>query len=1533
MKKVVLNKWFKIIGITSVLLIAILFIPFYRGHSLTTIVKNRIEYLSLSEERQAVYDKMKIEYINIKSRITGTAPFSEGDVSNTDGIDVSDSDNYVRTFDIMKYTVELGIAPNTTIDGITDSSTFEGGVIKVRAKLPNQNSPILMNWEQDAWMQNVTYSNDKTEIYAEYHVPQGVSITNASQNLTFSVKINGYKKEVTNDMAPIFEVWMEGNKPDDASSNVESITLQDNHETIISGKVSLDAYISKIAAKNLRGVKGDTVGQYLNFGIGVNIQQANIEDSSLKGVEFPQGRVELTFTGRYRYRSKTGSSTGSWKTSTISPEVIEYGLNYEPKPNYYLEDHNRTAGVPCGRLGLYSDNFCVYDSGVFDISYENNLFTSSFTNFQTNQEFFPARNLGETHDSNDPSFGRILAGNVQIFIPHYDFDSDTNYDYEYTFSLDTVKYYDSNGQSYEYNASSDSITTNNSQVYTFSKALSKAINPRVRLYSGNSHDNEESSAPLGATVIPSSQIYPTDGPYLGGSLRYFTWNAKYVTFSDKITVACTSNSGFPCPTTKAYTYKYGILKTNPSEGLTSLEAINASSAEDFDWYSTTSEAKSHGKIAAIEIDDRDIQESGIQKRFNISFKVNENPENIGKVVAFYHKVIVYEDKARTKAIRPAATTTFKQAIYNDDGTLASSSTPRSVGSSLLIIGARASTSTTVTDVAPNGTLKSSYDTQEGEIHIKITPTLTTGGEASDNDIYSERATVYATLPDGLSYKMGSANKDPKRVTRNLDGTTTIEWEYNHWQVNHDAPEFKEITYTAEISASVENNTSLLIKSRIEPDIDLSDDDNREDDYKKSSYGVVISNLAGSRVSKEISKQIIEKNDSFQVTSTIGNNGDEELQNLKTIEILPTNHDENSSVFNGNYTTKILASITGQRFFYATDNISDIGLSEDKYGKLTIKDVDLENDSRWNEVQLGEEIPVNATAIASFIEVFPSKSTADFIMEISPNNNEEKDTYAFTMNMTCDNLQAAIKTNTVMTKVVSRAISGKAFIDENRNGSYDNDDTLLKGNTVKLLNEIGNTIATTQTDQNGHYIFENIEKSNYYVEFSIPNNYEPIEKGEHSKVNSDGKTDKITSLNVTSESELLEVQDINMGIQKIASKINVRYEEYQNPTNLFDSKSFDKYYGDSYNLDEDYTPTIPNNYELKEKTNNYTGTVSEKEINVIYYYQKKDSKLTSSIENTGTNEITSTDAKVSYDITYKVKITDYLGEATIKIIDTLPYEIDLEKSSLNGGTYDSTTKTITWIETRNIESTIEDEITISKNINLSYLGILPTSREMINSATGVITLDNNERSVSADAETDIKISGKIMVYYLEVDEENKELGMLTEPVSTTNLVGEEYTPIEKEFEGYELVKKPDIEEYTYQENEQKIYYKYQKKKVKVETIVHGIGGKIVGNETLYYGNNSTENKIIIEAAEGYQIDTIRINGEDIKLEGTKIKLVLDNFKEMKEDKVIEVTFRKLEEFKNPETKSIRILVIFVLLSVSFGLLYLYLNYYKHKKILK
>ena len=94
-----------------VIVIAIVTISF--GGNIIESLTTNINYKeSLSEERQANYNKMKIDYVNIKERITGTAPWNSGDTSNADGVDVSDKDDYVRTFDVLKYTIELGISPN-----------------------------------------------------------------------------------------------------------------------------------------------------------------------------------------------------------------------------------------------------------------------------------------------------------------------------------------------------------------------------------------------------------------------------------------------------------------------------------------------------------------------------------------------------------------------------------------------------------------------------------------------------------------------------------------------------------------------------------------------------------------------------------------------------------------------------------------------------------------------------------------------------------------------------------------------------------------------------------------------------------------------------------------------------------------------------------------------------------------------------------------------------------------------------------------------------------------------------------------------------------------------------------------------------------------------------------------------------------------------------------------------------------------------------------------------------------------------------
>ena len=249
---------------------------------------------------------MKIEYVNIKNRVTGTAPWNTGDTSNTNGVDVSETDNYVRTFDVLKYTVELGISPNTNADGVTDASTFTGGVIKVKATLPNQGDFTLMTWEQDAWMQNVTYNEDKTEIYAEYHVPTEVSVTNANQNLTFTVKVGGYKKEVTSEMNPTFEIWMEGNQPDDSTSTATSLITKDEKSIIISGKPSYDVALNTSTYK-YSGTRNNLDGYYIAYGIGIALYQPVPEFSDLRGVEYPTGKFEVELDASYYARNILGT--------------------------------------------------------------------------------------------------------------------------------------------------------------------------------------------------------------------------------------------------------------------------------------------------------------------------------------------------------------------------------------------------------------------------------------------------------------------------------------------------------------------------------------------------------------------------------------------------------------------------------------------------------------------------------------------------------------------------------------------------------------------------------------------------------------------------------------------------------------------------------------------------------------------------------------------------------------------------------------------------------------------------------------------------------------------------------------------------------------------------------------------------------------------------------------------------------------------------------------------------------------------------
>ncbi|EGG19631.1 colossin A [Cavenderia fasciculata] len=86
-----------------------------------------------------------------------------------------------------------------------------------------------------------------------------------------------------------------------------------------------------------------------------------------------------------------------------------------------------------------------------------------------------------------------------------------------------------------------------------------------------------------------------------------------------------------------------------------------------------------------------------------------------------------------------------------------------------------------------------------------------------------------------------------------------------------------------------------------------------------------------------------------------------------------------------------------------------------------------------------------------------------------------------------------------------AVGRYVWLDLNRDGVHDaTSEPFLSGITVKALLD-GSVIATATTDANGHYTFDNLEKGDYVLEFSKPNeNYTFSPLGHDSKTDASGK---------------------------------------------------------------------------------------------------------------------------------------------------------------------------------------------------------------------------------------------------------------------------------------------------------------------------------------------------------------------------------------------------------------------------------------------
>ena len=1213
----------------------------------------------LTEEQiENLKDSIKIDSVAISSRITGTAPFDESEdgkipITPEDGKDYSDIDEYVRTLDTVTYDLNVITVPNSDKEGITGSSIQYGGIIKIKASLPNQGENPNFTWIQDAWMENCVISDDATELYAEYTVPSNqISCPNII-NLSFSFEIGGNNKKINKDQVPVFEVWMDGNKPDNEDSKAESYKLVDEDSEIleISSKPSFNIKLEKgdFTQKYTDDYSKSTEnnGYYMNFGIACGLAQDNNIIPDLRGLEYPKGDFKVRLKLDYLY-----SKDGKWNkadendVNSIGPangtEIIAYSVNGDASDKYWPKGTSVTSNLPNGRMDIDPNNpdRNVQNSGDFIVEQEGNILTITFKNFDITKQF-PTQNVnGENvFDSNS---GYFAIGNIQLFAPFYAEDDNSISEYQLnvsvldaSFSTDSVPDGVISSDS-DTNMIKDVYQMDNSLNYAMTKNLNNEVSYSLNIRSVDDKLIESTDLAgdgirgLGDELIVKSKYTANDGPYDGGMERIITWSGDVldiVKYNENSWYAIEEESELDVPLTTQNNIKvkYGVYKKGRLKGLVTDNEINSPKYDEFEWFDTAEIASQKGKIAAVYIEDPDYNGYRNSRDFIFKFKVIEKESNIGKVAVIKHNALLYADDNK-EDLKNEIGEDYNKSIYNENGTINRVHTPRNNGNSILIVDNNVSVTTSVTDLDSSNNPKKKYSINDGVVNYKIIPKLSNGRTKSDGDSYINKVTITNYLPKGLIFKEDSVNKQPSSIVSDpKTGETIITWEYEDWQVNRDAPDFPEITFSANIDMTIDNNSQLENKTVIY----TKNDYREEEQYRTSIYGIIIANVLSIQGNKSCENSIVDLNENIVSNIEVSNYSRIQLKDTRILEVLPYNGDENGSDFSGEYNIKIGEIPTGMKVYYTkvVPSLleSKAGLSRDENDRLNPANINFERNTEWIELSSNEEVS-NATALVITKDVITSSGTESFSYELIPINSKPGNKYALSANIIATGYPNVLKTNISMSVIAQRKIEGTAWYDTNENGLIDYDEAKASDINIEVIDTSTNDVATDvfdnkidniETDSYGNYEIKGLKKGIYKVRFTLPDNTKVTTKavGDDNTINSkantdivDGKviTDELNNLNNDNINDLKNEEYINLGLIHEKGIVKIKYIDKDSGEEISASKSIEGPIGQKYDL-SDKELNI-NGYVRSEDDFEKEGIFTEDTKEITIYYKKETSKV-------------------------------------------------------------------------------------------------------------------------------------------------------------------------------------------------------------------------------------------------------------------------------------------------------------------------------------
>ena len=1416
-------------------------------------------------------DKGYISSAQIIQTKTGTGPW---DADDEPGNDSSEDNNIVRSFDQVTWTVDLTMSLK---DGVAESS-LTGGIINVEAILP-ENCANVMKWDIDSmnWIENGNVSTDGRTLTGQYSMSEEETTIPGKQTLVFVLKVNNASNGMQ--IEPSFKFYLSGN---DEEEKIE-ISTNDNSTVITSAAPLYNIQIVRNPTLNRIGYydleEGDEVeektensvyGRMQGYGIVLQLYNTNV-DKELKGIELPTGDITFDVT-----LNESIGTTNVTDEEGYMPILWDYKINnstnYGNYGRYVFWNNNSQNRLSTSAPHASGNNYnSCYNSGSWGLVQDENKsnvyhITVSGYEFDLEDFSFPTHNAQWAQNSTvsyGENVGCFSAGYIQTIMQFPEGVENTQSIYMKA-EISNLNATSMSGQitNKDQNSADDlsnvSITLYPPGNYTKYNKFHLGDISASDIYNSSATNLSPTLFGGEATMTLGSRVTVAGGISIGANNDNTTKSANLLQkFDDEAFIPVSgsdTNSGLGRINTAGG--NLGDITTlyaaKPDKtGWISDEEMEETREEELIYFSNIDELLEKGyACVGVLFECRNITVyPGSILYLGINCDVKTTSE-IGKVYqtvndakiwtsdidfSWLNQTYTYDSINGLQYInidipapnwemwngKTTAIPKYIKTAYDENGEIVTGThNGYYSGNSLLITGTNLHGN--IKSVDENNQEKVNYDLSKNEntVTYTIQPQLDANTNLEEQ-ISGVNLKAKVTLPQGLTYKLGSCEYDEPEITDNNDGTQDLVW-YIYGCTSGEAIE--PITFEVNIdneSANGQQYTATFVVSEVVGQNGISKIGNSEITNRTSTETISIINLATHRLYKEVETPVIEKNGQIKYRVVYENKTEETVPEFQLLDVLSYNGDSRGSNFEGTYTlnnVNVIQTVNGTS--QATSNLKLYTTNSEEVRNMTAKDDGIGTDSIWTEKAIGSTLNENATGLAikgelqgkAKIELEITLNTSGNVAENIYKNDAMAQVYADSEQM---------QTGIVEAQVVNRRIDGKVWEDANKNGIIDNNEAGIKGITVKLTNTTtSQEVGSTTTNEQGEYNFTGLDKAKYKVKVEYGDTYYLTEKevGDNIEINSKfntatRETDEITKLDSILSPEIAE-ENVNAGLIKITYNITTKVEgtggnisgegeavyetvgkgetntkdivvspnegyrvdtikvngspieftEEENHsvilskfTNMQENKevvvTFKKvetsvlvhHYKENTTeqlskdvtingeVGDDYTTQvatdIPQNYELVATPAYASGKMTEEQIVVTYYYRLKTPNITNqTISKIGTDRITVTNQEMSYTITYRTEITDYIGSAEVTIVDTLPYAIDEGKSDLVGGDYESSNNTITWKETVSDIDSYNGKgiVNITKTFKVVYVGLDMNQEKVTNNVKGNIKLLTPEK---------------------------------------------------------------------------------------------------------------------------------------------------------------------------------------------------------------